>query len=127
LGLVHIHIYVKKSQHQSFMSCSACLLYGLLKLKLRVHILLAYMLSLNWFNECYFLPFEVWNILICEFAGDVELTNMQLRPEALNALKLPVKVKSGFLGSIKLKVCSLFNVVSNMQLDWKLPTCKCSR
>ena len=35
---------------------------------------------------------------------DVELTNMKLRLEALNALKLPVKVKSGFLGSIKLKV-----------------------
>lgn len=29
---------------------------------------------------------------------------MQLRPEALNALKLPVKVKAGFLGSVKLKV-----------------------
>lgn len=37
--------------------------------------------------------------------GDVELTNMQLKPEALNALKLPVKVKAGFLGSVKLKVC----------------------
>lgn len=30
---------------------------------------------------------------------------MQLKPEALNALKLPVKVKAGFLGSVKLKVC----------------------
>lgn len=39
--------------------------------------------------------------------GDVELTNMQLKPEALNALKLPVKVKSGFLGSVKLKVCGV--------------------
>lgn len=29
---------------------------------------------------------------------------MQLKPEALNALKLPVKVKAGFLGSVKLKV-----------------------
>lgn len=37
-------------------------------------------------------------------AGDVELSNMQLKPEALNALKLPVKVKAGFLGSVKLKV-----------------------
>lgn len=37
--------------------------------------------------------------------GDVELTNMELKPEALNALKLPVKVKAGFLGSVKLKVC----------------------
>lgn len=37
--------------------------------------------------------------------GDVELNNMQLKPEALNALKLPVKVKAGFLGSVKLKAC----------------------
>lgn len=41
---------------------------------------------------------------ISVWKGDVELTNMQLRPEALNALKLPVKVKAGFLGSVKLKV-----------------------
>lgn len=31
---------------------------------------------------------------------------MQLKPEALNSLKLPVRVKAGFLGSVKLKVCS---------------------
>ncbi|KAI3453469.1 hypothetical protein Pfo_010132 [Paulownia fortunei] len=41
---------------------------------------------------------------ISVWQGDVELTNMQLKPEALNALKLPVKVKAGFLGSVKLKV-----------------------
>jgi len=40
--------------------------------------------------------------------GDVELTNMQLKPEALNSLKLPVRVKAGFLGSVKLKVCINF-------------------
>ncbi|XP_074317635.1 uncharacterized protein LOC141653693 isoform X2 [Silene latifolia] len=43
------------------------------------------------------LKISVWN-------GDVELTNMQLKPEALNALKLPIKVKAGFLGSVKIKV-----------------------
>ena len=37
-------------------------------------------------------------------SGNVELTNMQLKPEALNALNLPIKVKAGFLGSVKLKV-----------------------
>ncbi|KAH9610754.1 hypothetical protein KSS87_017342 [Heliosperma pusillum] len=42
------------------------------------------------------LKISVWN-------GDVELTNMQLKPEALNALKLPIKVKAGFLGSVKIK------------------------
>ncbi|XP_052211647.1 uncharacterized protein LOC127814276 isoform X2 [Diospyros lotus] len=41
---------------------------------------------------------------ISVWKGDVELTNMQLKPEALNALNLPIKVKAGFLGSVKLKV-----------------------
>ncbi|XP_078437793.1 pleckstrin homology (PH) domain-containing protein isoform X2 [Wolffia australiana] len=41
---------------------------------------------------------------ISVWRGDVELKNMQLKPEALNALKLPVKVKAGFLGSIRIKV-----------------------
>lgn len=57
---------------------------------------------------------NLWKFLMCLYmficclkckTGDVELTNMQLKPEALNALKLPVKVKAGFLGSVKLKVC----------------------
>ncbi|OVA12725.1 Pleckstrin homology domain [Macleaya cordata] len=52
-----------------------------------------YVLGLN--KEA--LKISVWQ-------GDVELTNMQLKPEALNALKLPVKVKAGFLGSVKIKV-----------------------
>lgn len=43
-------------------------------------------------------------LLYSSSAGNVELTNMQLKPEALNALKLPIKVKAGFLGSVKLKV-----------------------
>ncbi|GAB2273666.1 hypothetical protein Dimus_008448 [Dionaea muscipula] len=41
---------------------------------------------------------------ISVWKGDVELTNMQLKPEALNSLQLPIKVKAGFLGSVKLKV-----------------------
>ena len=44
--------------------------------------------------------------------GDVELTNMQLKPEALNALKLPVRVKAGFLGSVKIKVSGLIRFKS---------------
>lgn len=49
---------------------------------------------------------HIFRYLIYDFhsAGNVELTNMQLKPEALNALKLPIKVKAGFLGSVKLKV-----------------------
>ena len=37
-------------------------------------------------------------------AGDVELRDLQLKPEALNALKLPIKVKAGFVGTLKAKV-----------------------
>lgn len=38
------------------------------------------------------------------FAGDVVLKDLQLKAEALNALKLPVVVKAGFVGTITLKV-----------------------
>ncbi|VFR02184.1 unnamed protein product [Cuscuta campestris] len=41
---------------------------------------------------------------ISVWQGDVELNNMQLKPEAFNAWKLPVKITAGFLGSVKLKV-----------------------
>lgn len=41
---------------------------------------------------------------ISVWQGDVELNNMQLKPEAFNALKLPVRITAGFLGSVKLKV-----------------------
>lgn len=37
-------------------------------------------------------------------AGDVVLKDLQLKAEALNALKLPITVKAGFLGSVTLKV-----------------------
>lgn len=37
-------------------------------------------------------------------AGDVVLKDLQLKAEALNALKLPITVKAGFLGSIRLRV-----------------------
>lgn len=43
-------------------------------------------------------------------AGDVVLKDLQLKAEALNALKLPITVKAGFLGSVTLKVSSLFLV-----------------
>ena len=34
----------------------------------------------------------------------MELRDLQLKPEALNALKLPIKVKAGFVGTLKAKV-----------------------
>ncbi|XP_052881690.1 uncharacterized protein LOC108482794 [Gossypium arboreum] len=62
----------------------------------------AYLLQRYLGNYVIGLNKEALNISVWQ--GDVELTNMQLKPEALNALKLPVKVKAGFLGSVKLKV-----------------------
>jgi N-terminal region of Chorein or VPS13 len=41
---------------------------------------------------------------ISVLAGDVVLRNLQLKPEALSKLKLPITVKAGLLGSLKLKV-----------------------
>jgi vacuolar protein sorting-associated protein 13A/C len=49
------------------------------------------------------LRISVWN-------GDVELRNLQLKPEALAELNLPITVKAGLLGRLTLKVrvfCSL--------------------
>jgi len=40
--------------------------------------------------------------------GDVVLKDLQLKAEALNALKLPITVKAGFLGSVTLKVQCVF-------------------
>ncbi|GMH29787.1 hypothetical protein Nepgr_031630 [Nepenthes gracilis] len=62
----------------------------------------AYLLQRYLGNYVRGLSKEALNISV--WKGDVELTNMQLKPEALNALKLPIKVKAGFLGSVKLKV-----------------------
>ncbi|KAG0568137.1 hypothetical protein KC19_7G189300 [Ceratodon purpureus] len=41
---------------------------------------------------------------ISVWQGDVVLKDLQLKAEALNALKLPITVKAGFLGSVTLKV-----------------------
>ena len=46
----------------------------------------------------------VYNPPLLLLAGDVELRDLQLKPEALNALKLPIKVKAGFVGTLKAKV-----------------------
>ncbi|XP_056848056.1 uncharacterized protein LOC130498599 [Raphanus sativus] len=62
----------------------------------------AYLLQRYWGNYVRGLSKEALKISVWQ--GDVELKNMQLKTEALNALKLPVKVKAGFLGSVKLKV-----------------------
>lgn len=43
-------------------------------------------------------------------AGDVVLKDLKLKAEALNALKLPVTVKAGFVGTITLKVAIAFTI-----------------
>ncbi len=44
------------------------------------------------------------SLRISVFAGDVTLTNLYLKPDALNALNLPVCVTAGLLGRLSLKV-----------------------
>ena len=41
---------------------------------------------------------------ISVLAGDVTLSNLQLKPEALNRLGLPFVVQAGLLGELRLKV-----------------------
>lgn len=58
------------------------------------------------------------------FSGDVVLTNLKLKPSALADLKLPINVKAGLLGSLKLKV--------GMRIPWlslmvpRSPLSRCS-
>lgn len=44
------------------------------------------------------------SLRISVWRGDVELSNLRLKPEALDELNLPVTVKSGLLGRLRLKV-----------------------
>jgi len=38
------------------------------------------------------------------FAGEVSLENVQVRAQALDFLQLPIEIKAGFVGKIKIKV-----------------------
>ncbi|KAL4233207.1 hypothetical protein ACF0H5_007891 [Mactra antiquata] len=59
------------------------------------------------------------NLNVSIFKGDVELTDLQLKPEALVELKLPIEVKAGYIGKIKVDIpwTSLFSasVVVNIE------------
>jgi vacuolar protein sorting-associated protein 13A/C len=61
---------------------------------------------LNQYLGGYVRGLDPQSLKISVFAGDVVLTNLQLRPEALNSLNLPITVKSGLLGKLTLKVCA---------------------
>lgn len=46
------------------------------------------------------------SLKISVWRGDVQLRNLSLKPEALQALDLPITVKAGLLGQLTLKVGS---------------------
>ena len=45
------------------------------------------------------------SLKVSVWAGDVVLRNLRLRPEALKGLNLPITVRGGVLGTLRLKVC----------------------
>jgi vacuolar protein sorting-associated protein 13A/C len=45
------------------------------------------------------------SLRVSVWAGDVVLRDLKLRPEALQGLNLPITVKGGVLGTLRLKVC----------------------
>lgn len=61
---------------------------------------------LNQYLGQYVKGLDLQALRISVFKGDLELRNLQLKPEALNKLKLPITVKAGLLGSLRLKVSS---------------------
>ena len=46
------------------------------------------------------------SLRVSVWAGDVVLKNLKLRPEALKGLNLPITVRGGVLGTLRLKVCA---------------------
>lgn len=59
---------------------------------------------LNKYLGTYLEGIDSQSLRISVFKGNVELRNLQLKPDALNDLDLPIVVKAGLLGSLKLKV-----------------------
>ena len=67
---------------------------------------------LNKYLGSYVYGVDPQSLKVSVFQGDVVLENLQLKPEALADLNLPVVVKAGLLGSLKLKVGPVFNWMS---------------
>ena len=59
---------------------------------------------LNRYLGTYVQGLDTKSLKISVFKGDVTLTNLKLKPEALADLNLPITVKAGLLGSLTLKV-----------------------
>ncbi len=64
---------------------------------------------LNKYLGNYVYGLDPQSLKISVFKGDVQLNNLHLKPEALNALNLPITVKAGLLGSLTLKVRPLLS------------------
>lgn len=65
---------------------------------------------LNKYLGSYVYGLDPQSLKISVFKGDVQLNNLHLKPEALNALNLPITVKAGLLGSLTLKARYLSRV-----------------
>lgn len=64
-----------------------------------------YLCALSSFEVSVFHLLDSWyGCRISIYAGDVTLRNLQLKPDALSDLELPVEVQAGILGSLTLKV-----------------------
>lgn len=59
---------------------------------------------LNQYLGKYLTGLDAESLKISVWAGDVQLSNLSLKPEALADLELPVTVKAGLLGKLTLKV-----------------------
>ncbi|XP_025099873.1 vacuolar protein sorting-associated protein 13A-like isoform X2 [Pomacea canaliculata] len=59
---------------------------------------------LNKYVGKYILNIDSSNLNVSIFKGGVELTDLQLRPEALAELNLPIEVKAGYVGHLKLNI-----------------------
>lgn len=59
---------------------------------------------LNKYLGQYLYGVDAESLKISVLRGDVELRNLKLKPEALQELDLPIVVKAGLLGRLKLKV-----------------------
>ncbi len=74
---------------------------------------------LNRYLGAYLDGLDPQSLKISVFKGNVVLRNLQLKPEALNELDLPVVVKAGLLGTLTLKVpwSALGKVPVEVQMD----------
>jgi vacuolar protein sorting-associated protein 13A/C len=61
---------------------------------------------LNQYLGKYVTGLDADSLRISVWKGDVVLKDLKLRPEALEALRLPITVRHGILRTLRLKVCS---------------------